>query len=104
MKVQFYGASDDLIEVSVDHRCEEICDSGDYLKSIVVQKIRGARAVTVHPVYDGCWAFAVGLSDEGAPLPPWTFSIERKHGYSVNLIIDTGDDVVTVERDKEMIL
>lgn len=103
MKVAIYGASDDLVEISVNGKDDEIgCYSSDKCPSVnatlLVASIGGARAVHVHCIYNGCWSFAVSQVEEDRSLPPWTFGIEHGTTYSTKLTIDTGDDAVTVER------
>lgn len=101
MRIEIYGASDDLIEVRVDGKNKDefggyIEGNGRYSRSLRVASIGGARAVRVHAIYDGCWSFAVGQIEDGRSLPGWSFVTEQEHAYSAKLVIVTGDDPVTV--------
>lgn len=101
MKIEFSGHSDDIVMFKAGKVSDEIgayhSDDGLHARTLRVATIGGSQGVDVHAVYDGTWSFAVGLIEEGRSLPKWTYSIEVEHAYSTRLIIDTGEDMVTVE-------
>lgn len=77
--LKFYGASDDLLEISGREQ-DEI---GVYTESDLVGRIDiqdGRDRLRLHVVYDGCWSFAITSPDE--EMPPW--GIERTYGEDVD--------------------
>ncbi len=102
MKIDFYGHSDDLIEIRIDGKDRHeidgyIADSSNYSRALEVRTIGGALGVRVHAIYDGCWSFAVGQLEDGRSLPSgWTFALAQEHPYSTRLSIDTGGEIVEV--------
>lgn len=108
MRIKFYGHSDDCVEIEIVGPSGLKRDEwyagpkgGEVAgEPIRVATIGGVRGVIVRAIYDGCWSWAVGKTDEDRALPPWTFTIADEHGYSVALTIDTGDDIVTVRADQ----
>ena len=110
MRLKIYGYSDDIIGTEITRPDGKVSrdEIGSYqsaepgVTTLRVASIGGARAMYVHAVYDGCWSFAPALvsgdCDNAPPIPPWSFTFAREHVYSLALTIDTGDDLVTVER------
>jgi hypothetical protein len=101
MKIEFYGHSDDCIEIRRDGKNFEeiggyIPGDGCYSKALEVRSIGGARGVRIHVIWDGCWSFAVGQLEEDRGLPGWSFRVELEHGYSTRLVIETGEEMVEV--------
>lgn len=103
MKLEFYGASDDLIEIRIDGKdYEEIGgyisnDKSIHSKTLHVTTIGGSEGVKVHMLYDGCWTGAVGQLEEGRSLPRgWKITTEQEHAYSSKVCIDTGSEVAVV--------
>ncbi len=109
MRLKLYGYSDDIIGTEITRPISSrVTLPSSYqsaepgVTTLRVASIGGARAMYVHAVYDGCWSFAPALVSEDCdnvpPFPPWSFTFAREHVYSLALTIDTGDDLVTVER------
>ena len=103
MKLEFWGSSDDLVEVEGDFREEYGAwgggDVGHKASFAIVGEYGQAR---VHAIYDGCWSFALGQVDEDIEIPGyWTYAIGQKHGYSSFLAIDTGSEKVGVVREEK---
>ncbi|OHV42221.1 hypothetical protein BBK14_11410 [Parafrankia soli] len=98
MLITFYGASDDLVEVSG-------CPGADEFNHYGNQPWRGdliapdGVAMRVHLAFDGCWHVGVGQTDEGLPLPQWPLSFtsgpdeSRQYApsYSAVLVVDAPD-------------
>jgi hypothetical protein len=101
-RIEIYGASDDLIEIRIDGKDVDelnVYEDGPYMGSLrLVAKSDPESACLVHVIYDGCWSFAVGRTDEGKPLPTWAFSVEPEHDYSTRLVIDTGGELVVITK------
>lgn len=51
----------------------------------------GTDGLRVYALYDGCWSFAIGQTDEPYPLPAWPIRITNEHDYSVRVEIDCPD-------------
>lgn len=107
MRIEFYGASDDLIEIRVNGKdYEEVSGyiSGDksvYSRELRVTTIGGSQGIKVHMLYDGCWTAAAGLLEEDRSLPAgWKITTEQEHAYSTKLVINTGDDQVLITNNK----
>jgi len=90
--IKFYGSSDDLIEVEGEiDGCDEYGQFGEKLKDyFTVQSESGAAKI--YPIYDGCWSFAIGQTDESIPLPEWDIRVGNEHDYSTYLMLDVPDD------------
>ncbi len=95
-KLQVFGSSDDLIEFSGLPGCDEfnIYKAGPYIACFqVCSKTEGS--LYIHVIYDGCWSFAVGQSDEDDTYPDWPIknSLAKEYnGYSMLLEIECADD------------
>ena len=105
MLIEIYGHSDDNVCWRINGKpTDEVgCyQSGNDLHhcTLIVSSIGGTHAVKVHVIYDGCWSFAVGMVDEdrGIPVRDWSIRVDNEHGYSTKLIINTGDELVTVAK------
>lgn len=97
----FYGASDDLIEIEGVKGADEFGPSTDRQPYMASFNLSGK--MRVHVIYDGCWSFAIGLVNEGIPLPDWPVRITQHDDpfYSMHLEIDVPDDIVLIhERDE----
>lgn len=98
-RVEFYGASDDLVEVEGDFR-EEYNVYGDGPSTFVVGGL-----VRVYAIYGrgGTWAFGVGQVDEDVPIPAdWKISLSQDPdtAYSVRLAIEAPVARLTVVEEK----
>ena len=97
--VKVYGASDDLVQIEGDIKGADEFGCFDVQPRFILST--GGGALWIDAVYNGSWAFAVGVEsardDEG--MPPWP--IRREWGtdcpYSETLIIECPDDA-TVRR------
>lgn len=107
MLIEFYGSSDDNVcwRVNGGHKIKGgredavgCYQSGRDLHhcTMVVSTIGGTNGLKVHAIFDGCWSFAVGQVEEDCRLPDWSLRIDQEHGYSTRLVINTGDEPVTV--------
>lgn len=90
-----YGSSDDLIEMEGIEGADEFNpkgfrDSDDIMASFDV--VSGVDGLRIYAIYDGCWSFAVGQTNDSYPLPDWPIRITNEHDYSVRLEIDCPDD------------
>jgi hypothetical protein len=78
MIITIYGSSDDLIEVE---GCEGADEFNSYEQGLLMWRgdlvAPDGSQMRVHAVLDGCWSFAVGMVDEGAPLPRWPLTIDQ---------------------------
>lgn len=105
MKIEFWGGSDDLIEVRIDGKNHAeiggyISGEGRYSKALEVRSVVGTLGLRVHAIYDGCWSFSAGQIEEGLFIPQgWTLTVEQQHAYSTRLLVNTGDDSVHVTRE-----
>ncbi len=76
-KLQVYGCSDDLIEFSGIEGADEFpgyCSD----KEPNINGVFGIKGfLRIYAIYSdvGCWCFAVGLWDDGVPLPDWPMKI-----------------------------
>jgi hypothetical protein len=104
--IEFYGSGDDNMCFRINGGRENggtsdevgCYQSGKDLHhcTMLVSTIGGTAGVKIHAIYDGCWSFAVGMTDEGRKLPDWVFRVDREHKCSTRLVIVTGDELVTV--------
>jgi len=108
VKLEFYGASDDLVYVRIDGKTRhELAayapmrhDGRCYRKALEVRSIGGARGIRVHAIHDGCWSFAAGQLEEERSLPDgWSIAVALEHAYSTRLVVDTGAELVEVTRE-----
>lgn len=105
MLVEFYGHSDDCIEIDVDGKSyDEISgyisnDKSIHSKTLLVTTIGGSSGVKVHVLYDGTWSFAVSQLDDGRSLPEWTFTVRQEHEYSTRLSINSGPEPLLITRE-----
>jgi hypothetical protein len=105
VKVELYGASDDLIEIRIDGKDRDEIggyvpmrrDERCYRRALEVRSLGGARGLRAHAIYDGCWSFAAGQLEDGRSIPDgWSVRVEQEHPYSTRLVIDTGAELVEV--------
>lgn len=106
MRIELEGHSDDIVSVAtfggvkVEHDEIPAWSSADpAVTTLRITTIGGSRAILVRAVYSGTWSFAIDKTDEDAPVPPWSFGVSDGHAYSMRLIVDTGDDLVTIAKD-----
>ena len=94
-KAQFYGSSDDLIEISGVKGGDEYTISSDETNGKTITSFNLGGQMRIHVIYDGCWSFAVGQVDEDIKLPDWPIRISqsKENGYSTCLEIDVPDNV-----------
>lgn len=92
-KAIFYGASDDLIEVTGVKGGDEFNAYGS--KDGIHAKFNLGGKMRIYAIYDGCWMFAIGQVDEDILLPDWPITItqSREVPYSTQLEIVVPDDV-----------
>lgn len=92
MKITFYGASDDVIEVE---GCEGADEFNSYERNSMWHGdlVTADAAIRIHVFYDGCWHVSVGQADEAIPLPDWPIKISQHRSlpYSALLEIDAPD-------------
>jgi hypothetical protein len=109
VKIEFYGRSDDGINVRIDGAYKDELgayvpmarERRRYRKALEVRSIGGARGVRVHAIYDGCWSFAVGQLEDGRSIPDgWTLTVEQEHPYSTRLVVDSGAEPVEITGDQ----
>ena len=93
--VTFSGSSDDIV-------CVEGCIGADEFEcynsnddEIVHISFSLGGKLHVRAIYDGCWSFSAGLVSEDIPVT-WPIRCEHDGRYSMNLIVDTGDEDVAV--------
>lgn len=91
IKIEAYGASDDLVEV-------EGCSGGDEFTHYNAGIWRGdlvapdGGSLRLHIFYDGCWHVAVGQVDEEFNFPNWPISFRQEAaGYSTVLTVEAPD-------------
>lgn len=77
----FSGHSDDIVEVKNTGEGTE--DESDKLHFLLTAS-DGSKAY-VYARYDNCWCFALGLAEEGTPLPDMTIETHQYHDYSMQL-------------------
>jgi hypothetical protein len=108
VEVVFYGASDDNIEI------EGPIEGADEYGAWMSRDHRGCGVVGIfllegyggachiNAIYDGCWSFAVGQTEENTPLPPWPVSLSAE-GYTtkLTLTVPVGTSVSKVGDDDE---
>lgn len=99
--ITVYGSSDDLIEVDgavgaspeeyYSHGVSKLAWRADFIEpsdDLVADRLR------VYAIYDGCWHFSVGQTDEQFKLPEWPIRITQapkldgNPGYSTLLTIE----------------
>lgn len=52
----------------------------------------------VYAIFDGCWSFALGLTEEGQPMVPLNLTVKAgDSGYSTRLIMTDMPEDITVE-------
>ena len=103
-KLQMFGSSDDLLECDGLPGCDEfnVIKDGPYIASLQVHSPTQGT-LRIHAIYDGCWSFAVGQSDEDDIYPNWPikYSLAKKYnGYSMLLEIECADDAKLIPEGK----
>lgn len=90
MEIKISGASDDLIEYSVDGVDEEI--NAEHADLQVISQDGGQLQVGVDYVNPGVWAAAIRQVDDGVPVPEtWDIRVRQQPDtpYSVEVVIQT---------------
>lgn len=92
---RIYGYSDDNVEVEGIKGGDEFgCfTEKDCTGRLIISTPNGER-MQVSAIFDGCWAFAVGLHDEDDAFPSWPVRVSRstETPYSMLLEIDVPDE------------
>lgn len=101
--ISFWGSSDDLIEVDGDlSGCDEymLTDFSTWIG--VIEHYDSGDKIKVYAYYDGCWAFGVGIYDEGHKMPEWpvNFVTNTENNYSVRMGIEVPDDAEVYQYGK----
>jgi hypothetical protein len=106
-EIVFCGGSDDLVGISGAPGCDEIDPErldGEWNVLSLQQNgspwsgawdvVSADGSMRVHALYDGTWAFSVGMVDEDQPFPAWNVTIRPADAcaYSVELRISAPDD------------
>ncbi len=99
MKLTFYGASDDLVEVEGGIREEYGCyDSPCVLRLFSEKEKRGLFVIGQYGLSGATWMFGVAQLDEGDLVPDWPMSLSVHTPYSVGLHIECPEDCVITEK------
>ena len=112
--ITIYGASDDLIEVEGCDGADEFNVYGTYKAPSPVMWSAdliapGGDSMQVHAILTdrGCWAIAVGQSDEDIPLPSWPVTVRQHRSIPYSTVVEiaapdgTRLDNVWPERDED---
>lgn len=94
--VTIYGASDDLVEVYGIEGADEFTLGNNDSWTGVLEGPKGETAVVyVDYRQNGCWTVALGLWEEGFPLPEWpvqfTYNPDKGNDYGVFASIEVPD-------------
>lgn len=96
MIVEFYGMSDEVVNVAVLNDEGKLRWEEEFMMW-EGHKIAGRfslRNIGVYAIYDGCWTFAPTLIDSSDNIPVgWTFTYYRDHQHSLGLRVQTTEDV-----------
>lgn len=98
--LRFYGASDDLFEVT-GAICEEI---GCFSKPGVyhLKSVEGELHVVGYYQDTGIWSVGIAPVAEGAPVPAWPSTYQvHENGYSPLLTLEVPDDTQLVMADED---
>lgn len=90
IKIEAYGASDDLVEIE---GCEG-ADEFNHYKGVWRGDLVAPddASVRLHIFYDGCWHVAVGQVDEDHDFPNWPISFRQEAaGYSTVATVEAPD-------------
>lgn len=90
IKIEAYGASDDLVEIE---GCEG-ADEFNHYKGVWRADLVAPddASIRLHIFYDGCWHVAVGQVDEEHDFPNWPISFRQEAaGYSTVATIEAPD-------------
>ena len=101
-RLRVYGSSDDLIECDGLPGCAEfnIIEDGPYIASLQIHSPTHGT-LRIHIIYDECWSFAVGQSDEDDIYPNWPIKHSvAENGYSMLLEIECADDAKLIPEGK----
>lgn len=118
MRIEFNGASDDLVEISgakmlngmdAGHTEAEVGTSDGVFSIIGTESLackecgqpthqQTKALLKVWGAHTACgWLFSAFQDDEGQQVPDgWTITLEHAHEYSMKLVVDTGDQQVAV--------
>jgi len=124
MRIEFNGASDDLIEISGAEMlngqdvgrteaevggddkvfsiigteslvCQE-CGQPTHQQTKALLKVWGGHTASCG------WLFSAFQEDEGQQVPDgWAITLEHAHEYSMKLVVDTGDQQVAVRIEED---
>ena len=84
----FSGHSDDIVMVT-GYSSEHPYRQEEFSIGPFTLKNTDGTGVTITPIYNGCWSFAIGLLDEDKILPQWINTARYlADGYVCELIID----------------
>ncbi len=100
MKLKFYGASDDLMEVEGGIREEWGCFGRPCILRVYSPKSDEGLLVIGEYGRTGVWAtWMLGAAqlDEGVEIPDWDIRVCNSHAYSCCLEIECPDDCVITE-------
>lgn len=90
IKIEMYGASDDLVEVEGCKGADEFQHYKGIWRGDLVAP--DGDSLRVHIFYDGCWHVSAGQVDEEINFPDWPMSFRQEAaGYSVVLTIEAPD-------------
>lgn len=88
--IKFSGHSDDIV-----HLEGPAGDDESYQTEFIVAT--DAHRMRVKAIYDGVWAFAYGLVDEGDDVPDWSVLVAPAHSYSMRLELVVPVDATVCE-------